>query len=127
MIVVDASAAVLALLADGEARARLAHEPFAVPHLIDAEIANAFRMQVRRGAIDSRDAARAVDVWAQLGMHRVDAVGMLPRIWELRENLTAYDATYVAVAEALDAELVTADLRLTRAPGLLCTTSFVGR
>lgn len=64
-------------------------------------------------------------MWARLGVQRIDTIGLLPRVWELRDNLTAYDATYVAVAEALDADLVTADQRLTRAPGIRCSTTLV--
>lgn len=125
MIVVDASAAILALVNNGDARERLSSEPFAVPHLIDAEIANSLRMQSRRGLIAERDAARALDAWVRLGMQRVGALGLMSRVWELRENLTAYDAMYVALAEAFDGELLTADARLTRAPGVRCRTSLV--
>ena len=72
-------------------------------------------------------ARRAVDVWSRLGIERVGAAGLLGRIWELRENLSAYDATYVAVAEALEVPLVTADGRLARAPGSRCTITVVRR
>jgi predicted nucleic acid-binding protein len=58
-------------------------------------------------------------------MYRVPVVGMLDRIWALRDNLSAYDATYVAVAETLDAPLVTADARLARAPGPTCPITVV--
>ena len=125
MIVVDASAAVLGLLNDGDARARLAHEALAVPHLVDSEVVQALRSQVRRGDIDAGDARRALDVWAQLGIQRVGLVGLLERVWDLRDNLTAYDATYVAVAEALDCPLLTADARLARAPGPGCPITVV--
>ena len=125
MIVVDASAAVLALLNDGDARAHLASEAPAIPHLADSEIVQALRSQVRRGDIAAADAQRAVDVWAQLGIQRVGIVGMLRRVWALRENLTAYDATYVAVAEALDCTLLTADARLSRSPGITCSITLV--
>lgn len=125
MIVVDASAAVLALLNDGEARARLAEEALAVPHLADSEIVQALRSQVRRGDVAADDAHRAVNVWAQLGIQRVGSIGMLDRMWELRDNLTAYDATYVALAEALDCPLLTADQRLASAPGPNCAIAVV--
>ena len=127
MIVVDASAAVLGLLNDGDARAYLADEPFACPHLADSEIVHALRGQVRRGDVDAADAEQAIAVWARLGMWRVPVVGMLDRIWELRENLSACDATYVAVAEALDAPLLTADAGLARAPGVTCPVTVVRR
>lgn len=120
MIVVDASAAVLALLADGECRQRLSTESLAVPHLIDAEIAQTLRTHVRRGEIRPAAGKRSLSRWAQLGVQRVGIVGMLDRIWALRENLTAYDASYVAVAEALDCPLLTADAHLANAPGPRC-------
>jgi predicted nucleic acid-binding protein len=125
VIVVDASAAVLALLNDGDARARLANEALAVPHLADSEIVQALRSQVRRGDIVVADAQRALDVWAQLGMQRVGLVGLLRRMWDLRENLTAYDASYVAVAEALECTLLTADARLAGAPGPNCSITVI--
>ncbi len=125
MIVVDASAAVLGLLNDGDARAYLADEPFACPHLADSEIVHALRGQVFRGDVDTADAERAIATWARLGMLRVPVVGMLERIWELRENLSAYDATYVAVAETLEAPLLTADARLAGAPSIACPITVV--
>ncbi len=127
MIVIDASAAVLGLLNDGEARAQLAHEAVVSPHLADSEIAHALRSQVLRGAIEEPAATQAIGVWARLGLQRVGVSGLLDRIWELRANLSAYDATYVAVAEALDAPLVTADGRLALAPGPRCTITVVRR
>lgn len=125
MIVVDASAAVLGLLNDGDARAYLAGEPFACPHLADSEVVHALRTQAHRGAVEAADAERAIVTWARLGMRRMPIVGMLERIWELRENLSACHAAYVAVAEALDAPLVTADARLARAPGPTCPVTVV--
>jgi predicted nucleic acid-binding protein len=125
VIVLDASAAVLGLLNDGDARAYLADEAFACPQLADAEIVHALRAQVLRGDVDVADADRAVGAWAQLGMYRVPVVGMLGRIWELRENLSAYDATYVAVAETLATPLLTADACLARAPGPTCPITVV--
>lgn len=125
MIVVDASAAVLGLLNDGDARAVLRDEAIVCPHLVDAEVLHALRSQVRRGEIEGADAARAVGTWARLGMERVGVAGLLGRIWELRHDLSAYDATYVAVAEALDVPLLTADGRIARAPGPRCTVTVI--
>lgn len=127
MIVLDASAAVLALLNDGDARQRLATEPVAVPHLVDSEVAHSLRAQLLRGVIDAADGKRVLQRWARLGLQRFSAVGLLDRIWQLRENLTAYDATYIALAEALDCSLVTADARLARAPGPTCPVTVVRR
>ena len=127
MIVIDASAAVLGLFNDGDARAALASGAVACPHLADSEIVHALRGQVRRGTVEMAQAADALHVWAQLGVERVSVVGLLDRVWALRDNLSAYDATYVALAEALDAPLVTADARLARAPGPRCTVTVVRR
>jgi predicted nucleic acid-binding protein len=127
VIVFDASAAVLALLNDGDARQSLAGEAVAVPHLVDADVAHALRAQVLRERVAADDARAALARWARLGLRRFAVVGLLPRIWELRENLSAYDATYVALAEASGCELVTADGRLARAPGPKCPITVVRR
>ena len=127
MIVIDASAAVLGLLNDGEARATLSEQAVVSPHLADSEIVHALRSLVLRGEIEPPAAQRAIGVWGRLGLLRVGVSGLLDRIWELRGNLSAYDATYVAVAETLDAPLVTADGRLARAPGARCTITVVRR
>lgn len=127
MIVVDASAAVLGLLNDGDARGVLAAERLACPHLIDAEVLHTLRSQVIRGVLDDAAAEAAMGVWGRLGVERIGAAGLMGRVWDLRQNLTAYDATYVAVAEALDAPLLTADGRLARAPGPRCPITVVRR
>jgi predicted nucleic acid-binding protein len=125
LIVADASAAVSALLNDGFARQTLSAESIHVPHLVDAEVANALRGIVVRGTIDAAAAAAAVQTWRRLGMRRYPVVGLLDRIWELRSNLSAYDASYVALAEAIGCALVTADVRLSHAPGLRCPVTAV--
>jgi predicted nucleic acid-binding protein len=125
VIVVDASAAVLALLNDGEARSQLAAGSLASAHLVDSEVAHALRARVIRAEIDGADGERAIRRWARLGIGRLAVVGLLDRVWELRSNLTSYDATYVAIAEALDAALLTADGRLARVPGPRCPITVV--
>lgn len=125
MIVVDASVAVLGLLNDGEARSQLATDSLASPHLVDSEVAHAVRAKVLRGEVDPADGQRAIRTWARLGIQRFPVVGLLDRVWDLRLNLTSYDATYVAIAEALGCALVTADARLARAPGPLCPITVV--
>jgi predicted nucleic acid-binding protein len=127
VIVLDASAAVLALLNDGEARRSLATETVAIPHLADSEVTQALRAQVLRGQIGDDAAGAALARWMSLGLRRYGAVGLIARLWELRDNLTAYDATYVALAEALACELVTADHRLAQAPGPTCAITVVRR
>jgi predicted nucleic acid-binding protein len=126
LIVLDASAAVFALANDGDARRAVELDTVVVPHLADSEVADALRSQVLRGRIHPADAELALARWGRLGLRRFPAVGLLERIWELRESLTAYDATYVALAEALSCRLVTADARLARAPGPTCSITVVG-
>lgn len=127
MIVVDASCAVLGLLNDGPARRRLADGALAVPHLVDAEVAHALRGQLRRRSINAGEGQQALSRWARLAVQRFSLVGMLDRVWSLRNNLSAYDAAYVALAESLDCELVTADARISRAPGPSCSITIVRR
>ena len=127
MIVLDASAAVLALLNDGDARRSLATQTVAVPHLADSEVTHTLRAQVLRGHVSGEDAGRVLARWARLGLRRFTVAGLLSRVWELRDNVSVYDATYVALAEALACELVTADARLARAPGPTCPITVVRR
>lgn len=127
MIVMDASAAVLGLLNDGDARRTLVSTTVAVPHLADSEVANALRAQVLRGTATDDEAHTALGQWQRLGIRRFPAAALLQRVWGLRHNLTAYDATYVALAEAIGCELVTADRRLAAAPGPGCPVTVVRR
>ncbi len=127
MIVVDASAAVSALLNDGQARRLLAVESVHVPHLVDAEVVSVLRRQAAAGLLASKNARQALDVWRNLGLIRYAAAPLLERVWELRASVTAYDAMYVALAENLDCALVTADSRLSRANGPQCAITVVPR
>jgi predicted nucleic acid-binding protein len=127
MIVVDTSVVLLGLLNDGDARRTLATESVAVPHLADSEVAHALRSQVLRGSAQESHATDALHRWALLGIRRFPVVGLLGRIWELRQNLSAYDASYVALAEAMSCPLHTADSRLASAPGPSCTMVIVRR
>ena len=124
MIVVDASVVVTALGDDGpdgdQARLRLRGERLAAPHLLDLEVVSAWRRLAAAGNIDERRATLAMADLKALRLHRVPHEPMLGRCWELRANLTVYDAAYVALAELLKATLVTADLRLSEAPGSRC-------
>lgn len=125
MIVLDASAAVLGLVADGTARELMASERISCPHLVDSQVTEAFRKLVLRHDITTGDAARALDRWRRLGIERFPTVGLLPRVWDLRDNVTAYDATYVALAETLEVAVVTGDHRLAQAPGPRCPITIV--
>jgi len=121
--VIDASAAVELLLDTERGRrlsSRLAAESVEihVPHLVDLEIAQALRSYVRRGAFDAKRGGRALRHWRYLQAERYGHHRFLDRIWELRHNVSAYDAVYVALAEALSTILLTADRRLAGAPGL---------
>jgi predicted nucleic acid-binding protein len=127
VIVLDASAAVSALLNAGPARTSLADEAVHVPHLIDAEIAHALRRQVLGRSLAAADGWAALDTWRRLGVVRHPIGGLLDRVWELRENVSAYDASYLALAEALGCALLTADGRLGRVPGLRCAVTVVPR
>jgi predicted nucleic acid-binding protein len=127
MIVVDASAALSGLLNAGPAREAMASDQVHVPHLIDAEVASGLRRSVGAGRIAPSVGWGALDAWRHLGLVRYAIVGLLDRVWELRDNLSAYDAAYVALAEQLECGLLTADRRLSRAPGIRCTVSVVPR
>lgn len=125
MIVVDASAAMSALLSSGAARHQLAVEQIHVPHLVDSEVASGLRRRVAAGHMQADAGWTALDTWRRLGMTRYPVFTLLDRVWELRDNLSAYDAAYVALAELLDCGLLTADGRLARAPGLRCPVTVV--
>jgi predicted nucleic acid-binding protein len=88
-----------------------------VPHLADVEVAQALRRYTREGELDATAAAVALDDLRALDLRRHSHEPLLDRVWDLRENLSAYDAVYVALAEALDSVLLTCDGRLARAPG----------
>ncbi len=127
MIVLDASAALSGLFNAGQARRVLSVEQVHVPHLIDVEVANALRRMVNAGQVGTDDVWAALDTWRRLALTRHPADALLVRIWDLRENLSAYDASYVALAEGLGCHLVTADARLSRAPGVGCPITVIPR
>jgi predicted nucleic acid-binding protein len=124
VIVVDASVLACALGDDGSegdrARARLRGEVLAAPHLIDLEVGSVWRRLVAAGAMDLHRAGLALLDLYELPIRRARHPDLLSRCWELRSNLSTYDAAYVALAEALEVTLVTADARLGRAPGPHC-------
>ena len=124
MIVVDASVLIPALADDGTdgdaARTRLRGDSLGAPELIDLETGSVIRRRLSVGQLDARRAELALTDLVELPMRRIRHRPLLPRCWQLRENLTFYDAAYVAAAELLGAVLVTADTRLASAPGLRC-------
>ena len=122
MIVVDASALLEFLLQTPlgirvEARLFKGRDEFHAPHLVDVEVTQGLRRLLRTGEVSADRAADAIADLADLDLHRHPHLDLLTRVWKLRENITAYDATYVALAEALDAPIVTCDAALARAPG----------
>lgn len=120
MIVVDCSAAVEALRGDHVARELLASTTVFAPHLIDAEVAHTVRGWARGGLVTAAQGGQMLSRWPRLGVVRFGMHPLLARVWELRENLSAYDAIYVALAEELACPLVTADARIGRASGITC-------
>lgn len=124
MIVVDASVLAVALADDSPdgdaARARLRGQDLAAPELVDLEATSVIRRHLLSGQLDTRRAELALADLVALPLRRCAHLPLLPRCWELRQNLTTYDAAYVALAELLDVVLVTADGRLAAAPGPRC-------
>ena len=129
MIVVDASVLVTGLGDDGpdgdRVRARLRIEQLAAPHLIDLEVASAWRRLVSAGHLDQRRATLALADLGSLRIQRVPHGPLVERCWALRDNLTIYDAAYVALAELLGIDLLTADARLAAAPGVRCAVEVI--
>jgi predicted nucleic acid-binding protein len=123
VIVLDASALVELILDTPTGQlvaARIANpaEGLHVPHLADIEVAQALRRYVRDGEIDAARAAVALDDLRALDLQRHAHEPLLGRVWSLRQNLTAHDAVYVALAEVLDSVLITCDRPLSRTPAL---------
>ena len=99
----------------------LGAEDLAAPHLIDSEVTNVLRRLVRHGNLTGQQGGYAMDGFLGLSLTRYPADWLRPRMWELRDNVTAYDATYLALAELTRATaLLTTDLRLAEAPGIRC-------
>jgi len=129
VIVVDASVLAPALGDDGDdgdrARQRLSNETLAAPELIDLEVSSVLRRLSLGGRIPARSAELAMSDLVALPLRYVSHRALLPRCCSLRETFTIYDASYVALAEQIDAVLVTADIRLSRAPGLRCAVEVI--
>jgi predicted nucleic acid-binding protein len=130
MIVIDASALLEVLLRTPDAQAvegRLfdPDETLHTPHLLDIEVAQVIRRYAAKGELDGARGAAALEDLASFPLRRYPHGLLLPRVWELRSNLTAYDAVYVALAEALEAPLLTRDRRLAAASGHRATIELV--
>jgi predicted nucleic acid-binding protein len=124
MIVLDASALIEWLLQTPKAAAvearlfsKTAQPRWHVPHLLDIEVAQVLRMQVTKGTMSEARGQEAIDDLLDLPLVRYPHDFLLSRVRELRNNLTAYDAVYVALAEALEFPLVTCDAKIAGAPG----------
>ena len=130
MIVVDASVLAPALAYDTPEAARTRvqlgdQENLFAPEIVDLEVAAVWRGALRAGRLDDDRAQLAFTDLAALRLIRASHQPFMARVWELRHNLTPYDAAYVALAETLDATLLTADRKLTRAPSLRCEVELI--
>ncbi|MGH7552501.1 MAG: type II toxin-antitoxin system VapC family toxin [Longimicrobiales bacterium] len=121
MIVIDASAILEVLLRTGAAAAIEARlfggETLHAPHMLDLEVAQVLRRYERAGELGARRGREALDDLEAFSIERYPHYLFLQRIWSLRANATAYDACYLALAEALDAPLLTTDRRMAGVPG----------
>ena len=123
VIVVDASVVVEMLLRTADAemveeRVLGSGEPLHAPHLLDVEVAQVLRRYARGGEISEHRGRVMLGLLGEMPLTRHAHVPLAERVWALREKLTAYDATYVALAESLGATLVTRDKTMARAPGV---------
>jgi predicted nucleic acid-binding protein len=130
MSVVDASVLV-EFLSGGEHREAAEHaigrERWVwAPALVDAEVGNALRRQVRSKEISAQKAGAALEDLLEMRLQRVSHRNLVERAWQLRENMSFYDALYVALAEGLGAPLLTLDKKLTRVPGVRAEVELVG-
>ena len=122
MIVVDASALIELLTRTDrgrrvEARVLRPSDSIHAPALIDLEVAQVLRRYVMTGQVPEHWARMALDIAAAFPMTRYLHEPLMKRVWELKDNVTSYDAAYIALAEALRAPLVTCDVKLSRVPG----------
>ena len=123
-VVVDSSVVVAALINQGPvgqwAESLLISGPLAAPHIMPVEAANVLRRSALAGDISADVASLAHEDLVSLRLELFPYSACASRVWELRSNITAYDACYVALAETLDARLATLDVRLSRATGTRC-------
>jgi predicted nucleic acid-binding protein len=122
VIVVDASALLEFLLQTPlgtriEARLFREEDELHAPHAVDVEVVQGLRRLVRTGEVSPGRAEEAIEDLTDLDLHRHPHLDLVGRAWKLRENITTYDAIYVALAEAIEAPIVTCDSPLAKAPG----------
>jgi predicted nucleic acid-binding protein len=130
MVVLDASAAVEALLlgnAGHAVRGRLVGHELHAPYVIEIEVTEALRHAVRAGRLSRDRGLDALDDFADFAVIPYPLGALRDRVWELGSNLTSYDAVYVALAEALEAPFVTCDARIARAPGIRAAVEVFSR
>ena len=124
MIVTDASVLYTALAEGGTVgrrfRRRLSGEELAAPDIVDVEVTSVLRRHVRAGIVDHPRAEEILGDLRELPINRIAARQLIPRCWELRDNVTVCDALYIALAEALGCTLVTADTKLANGHGSRC-------
>lgn len=129
MIVVDASVVTAAISEPGRlgdaATRSMRGEELAAPSVLDLEVAHAVRGRLLGGKLSSAAASVALAQLAVMRIKRVHHTGLLARVWELRQNYTAYDAAYVALAEQLSTRLLTGDARLAHAVGARCDVDLI--
>lgn len=125
MIVADTSVVVAALTGHDPARSALVGQRLIAPQVIDAEVAHALRGLARGGKISDDQGAALIRAWVRLRVDRLPMAPLLSRVWELRSNFSAYDALFVAAAEAHGVALVTADRRLASASGARCPVQVI--
>lgn len=129
MLVVDASVLAPVLADDGpdghRFRIRLTNETVIGPDLLRIEVTSVVRRQLQAGRLTMDQASAAVADLVDFPIRVFPTAPFLARVWDLRHNLSPYDACYVALAETLDTSLLTADVRLANAPGIQCPVEVI--
>ncbi|MBX3087391.1 MAG: type II toxin-antitoxin system VapC family toxin [Cryobacterium sp.] len=129
-LVIDASAILNSLARVGavasQAREVMTGRTLHAPHLLDLEVANSLRRHVSLGIAEASRAEQYLQLISRMAIRRYPHSGLLARVWRLRENFSSYDASYVALAEALRAPLLTSDLRLASAAERYCAVERLG-
>jgi predicted nucleic acid-binding protein len=132
LLVLDASAVLAVLVDQGPAAERVRQkvegpgESLHVPHVMDLEVLHALRRQTLLGMLSRERSTEAIEDLKNITFVRYPHVTLVGRIWSLKYNLTAYDAAYVALAEALDVPLITMDTRLAQASGIRAAVEVYG-